>query len=429
MRDINPDNSFDSLVRKSLESFEMPYDPNAWARFESQMPRPAPTKSSYLIKGLGAATLIGGVAVSAFLLWPSDHDTAAVHDPETEEALLQTDAAGTDQAIGIVSSDKPDSDHDQNTLTMPPQRPAEPGKNDSEVVAASAVDEERRITSASANELHNNTRTNAQEPKERPDQPKKPLDLNLQLKMSRSSVCAGEEVRLMAVTGTGGLEFEWQFSDGEQRSRSETARRFDVPGNYEVTLVAKRDGQMWERQASIDVRPVPKAEFEMERPYAGIPLYLMSATVQTGDVCRWTFSDGRVADGSETRQLFRRKGDAVAELTVTNTQGCTATAKKSEQVNDDFRLFAVNTFTPNGDGKNDDFLPKALEVMDCTFEMVIRDMNGREVHRTTSLDSPWNGRENNTGDLLPAGPYIWTVVLKNNVVNDPVFRGEITLQQ
>jgi gliding motility-associated-like protein len=429
VRDINPDNSFDSLVRKSLEGFEMPYDPNAWARFESQLPKPAPTKGSYLIKGLGAAALIGGIAVSAFMLWPTDRDIVALNGNETQETVAPADASVSGQQTGNASSIEKNPDLTRNNVTAKEQRLAEPGKNGSEAVAASAVDEEGRIISGSGSEQQDSPRVANPDPKDRPSEAKKPLELNLQLKMSRSSVCAGEEVRLMAVTGTGGLEFEWHFSDGEERSRSETARRFDVPGNYDVTLVAKRDGQLWERQASIEVRPVPKAEFEMERPYAGIPLYLLNATVQTGDVYRWAFSDGRVADGSETRQLFRRKGDAVAELMVTNAQGCTATAKKSEQVNDDFRLFAVNTFTPNGDGKNDDFLPKALEVMDCAFEMVVRDMNGREVHRTTSLDSPWNGRENNIGVLLPAGPYIWTVVLKNSVVNDPVFRGEITLQQ
>jgi hypothetical protein len=66
--------------------------------------------------------------------------------------------------------------------------------------------------------------------------------------------------------------------------------------------------------------------------------------------------------------------------------------------------------------------------MDCAFEMTIRDANGTVLFRTSSVDKPWDGRDN-AGIMQPKGLYFWTVVLKDAIVMDRVFTGDITLIQ
>jgi len=431
VKDLTPENKFDELVRGSLESFEMPHDASAWARFESKRaPQPAPSVlNSPLLKGAAAALVLGGIAAASYLLWPSDStpeplvvDDRSIKTPAPESAQTSESTLPGSQQVAPTAAYQSDAKTAVTTKAQPKTSP-----NDINVTPAFAESEYAERDDAQQSEKGVNGEAERSEMGGAPNQ--NMAALNLAIKMSKGTVCVGEEVRFMAVTGTGGLDFAWHFSDGEKRSRTEAARHFDAPGTYEVMLAATRGEQTWERSATIHVHALPMAEFEMVRPIPGIPMYNLNIELAEGDRCRWTFSDGRTSDVPSTRQLFRRRGEAGVELMVTNAHGCSSVEKRSVNISEEFRLFPPNIFTPNnGDGINDDFIPMALAEMDCEFEMLIRDVSGREVFRTSNVDHPWNGRENNTGNMLPSGPYIWTVVLKNDILTDQVFRGEITLQ-
>lgn len=431
MKDLTPENKFDDLVRGSLDSFEMPYDAKAWARFESKRGPQTPTSNigSALLKGAAAALVIGGAALGTYLLWPSAEVENAITEVEQHDAVTSATPEVRDNGTPFTSKESNGKEFKTSPKIETFQQPA-PVKDQLKTASAEEIESKADEAKKSVNMNPSNVEEAEQKGEEfNTSRNQLQESLNLAIKMSRNSICVNEEVRFMAVTGTGGLEFEWRFSDGETRARTETARYFAEPGTYEIVLMVSRGEQTWERTASIDVNPLPKADFELVRAIPAIPLYELNIALAEGDRCVWTFSDGRVSNEPNTRQLFRKRGDAGAELMVTNAQGCASVTKRSTYISEDFRLLAPNTFSPNGDGKNDDFIPRALEVMDCDFEMVILDAVGREIYRTTNVDSPWNGRENNTGNMLPAGPYIWTVVVKNDILTDQVFRGEITLQQ
>lgn len=433
MKDLTPEEKFDGLVRASLEGFEMPADPSAWARFEQQLPaQPVPGMTS-LMKGVIGTLVIGGMAAAGYLMWPDTPDTQpletspdttvqqeAIQEPAPSHAIEGTSAASPSGQRPITGN-RPD---EVQTVTGPSDRNSSPSAEKSEDTVPS---EKTSDKSGAANpddrspEVAESTGT--------PSDVRKASAVTLAIKMTRNAVCVGEELQLAVVTNTGGMTYLWQFSDGHESTRPMVARSFDAAGNYSVTLTATRDGEVYERMADIEVRPTPEADFKMRRLEPGIPLYALSIALKEGEQCRWTFSDTRTGTDPDTRHLFRRRGDAGVELMVTNASGCTVVARRSERIDEDFRLFAADKFTPNGDGLNDHFLPRALEVMDCAFEMVIQDRANREVYRTSDPNAPWNGRENNSGAILPSGKYIWTVVLKEAILHEPVFTGEIFLQQ
>lgn len=429
MKDLNTDDRFDDLVRNSLEGMEMPFDQAAWGRLEARLPKTPPKDDlgASWLKGLGiAAAVIGAVAV-AIVMWPSTehNEPVAVETGGIENAALEND---TDAPHPMPLTEHTEPENTGHAVEEPTKKLRTPSiqTGDGYVQPHVSSDIDRSINGAQS------VQTSAQqsESNSASKEPDKPTPMvNLSLKLSRNSVCVGEEVSMMAFTNTGGLKFEWLFSDGERKMTAETSRKFNTPGTYDVTLTASRDGNTWERTASIDVKQAPEASFEMQRPVVGIPLYELKASVREDEICRWEFSDGRKADGSEVRQLFRSRGLAQVSLHVSNSDGCAATAKQSVRIGEDFRLFAETGFTPNGDGLNDSFLPKALEVIDCDFEMTIRDLSGKEIFRTSNINNPWNGRENNSGTMMPGGTYIWTVVLTDEILRNPVFAGDITLQQ
>ena len=55
-------------------------------------------------------------------------------------------------------------------------------------------------------------------------------------------------------------------------------------------------------------------------------------------------------------------------------------------------------------------MPGALLGWDVQFEMTIINKSGKEVYKTSDKSEPWNGRINNTGQILPISTYLWQVV-------------------
>lgn len=89
-------------------------------------------------------------------------------------------------------------------------------------------------------------------------------------------------------------------------------------------------------------------------------------------------------------------------VTVTDTRGCTAT-DSLEIIEDCLRdLLIPNSFTPNGDFRNDIFY--AYGSVAKTFAMRIYSRWGTVVFETTNQRTGWNGRYN--GKPAPAGIYI-----------------------
>lgn len=69
-----------------------------------------------------------------------------------------------------------------------------------------------------------------------------------------------------------------------------------------------------------------------------------------------------------------------------------------------------NTFSPNGDGKNDAFMPFPYRFIEGV-EFTVYNRWGIEVFQSNSPDLLWNGRIANTGALLPDGVYYYICVV------------------
>lgn len=72
-------------------------------------------------------------------------------------------------------------------------------------------------------------------------------------------------------------------------------------------------------------------------------------------------------------------------------------------------IIMPNAFTPDGDGKNDIFIPK-LSFTPEDFEFRIYSRTGVLLFQTVDHGTGWDGRHN--GRLMPPGVYLWTLRLK-----------------
>nr|WP_199158726.1 gliding motility-associated C-terminal domain-containing protein [Pedobacter sp. ASV2] len=84
-------------------------------------------------------------------------------------------------------------------------------------------------------------------------------------------------------------------------------------------------------------------------------------------------------------------------------------------------LVVPNLFTPNGDGTNDAFEIRGVELF-AENELVIVNRNGNEVFRTKDYQNNW------TGEGLNEGTYFYVLRVKESASSDwEVFKGFITL--
>jgi gliding motility-associated-like protein len=113
-------------------------------------------------------------------------------------------------------------------------------------------------------------------------------------------------------------------------------------------------------------------------------------------------------------------------ITVKNTGGCISAAANATLTlpacaTDD--LYVPNTFTPNGDGKNDIFLVKGTTIKN--MQLLIFNQWGEKVFEANKQDQGWDGRAG--GKPQPVGVYVY--VLKTELLSGKIknLKGSITL--
>lgn len=107
-------------------------------------------------------------------------------------------------------------------------------------------------------------------------------------------------------------------------------------------------------------------------------------------------------------------------LTVKDVNGCEAT--QQIQVNDECPDIKIpNSFTPNGDGKNDTWKITGLEY-DLTSFVQVFNRYGQQVYQSKGYANPWDGELN--GKRLAAGAYYYIVNAKNGSLK---LSGEVTI--
>ena len=91
---------------------------------------------------------------------------------------------------------------------------------------------------------------------------------------------------------------------------------------------------------------------------------------------------------------------------VTNSSGCSSLKSITITVAEDFKLVANNILTPNGDGVNDTWIVKNIDLYPEN-EVRIIDRNGREMYRVKSYNNTWDGSSN--GTQLAEGTYYYII--------------------
>ena len=151
------------------------------------------------------------------------------------------------------------------------------------------------------------------------------------------------------------------------------------------------------------------AEFLLEKGYEvhGIKRRASSLNTQRLDHIYEDphFGNQNFSTDESPTTLYNVEGDYSINLEVINLEGCPDTISKSTTVINSLVLFVPNSFSPNGDMKNDMFKVSCLNYVD--FELNIYNAYGNNLFNTTNPNEGWDGTYK--GQTIQQGTYVVTI--------------------
>jgi gliding motility-associated-like protein len=208
----------------------------------------------------------------------------------------------------------------------------------------------------------------------------------------------------------------WDFGDGDTSALGLPNHCYYTPGVYNVTLdVVDINGcvNTTTTMAYIQVFPDPVASFTILTP---MPTTMEEANVgfdnlsTGGDTCHWDFGDGNQMTDitcGDALNMYDDTGVYYVQLIVVNQYGCADTTENAVVIVPEATIYIPNTFTPNGDGKNDIFYAYGEYVED--FHMYIFDRWGNLIFESTDITKGWDGRVQGHPSVCQIDTYVWRI--------------------
>lgn len=232
-------------------------------------------------------------------------------------------------------------------------------------------------------------------------------------------------------TSDNAVTYKWYFGDSTISNSLSPSHSYAL-GSYLASLIAYNTVGCSDTIIALDsihVYPLPIADFTVN-PDFGVEVKFDSALFVFTNLSigattyDWSFGDGLSSTDFNPTHRYNVTGQFPVELIATSDKGCTdIIIKEPLVVNEIPPLFIPNTFSPNGDGKNDTYLVYGIGVKD--IEMKIFDRWGQMVFETKNINQSWDGTFNNT--IVNTGVYVYWIRANLLNGNQVFYKGDITL--
>jgi gliding motility-associated-like protein len=227
-------------------------------------------------------------------------------------------------------------------------------------------------------------------------------------------------------------DIEWEFGDGGDSKDRIPTHIYEDPGNYTVELKIKSPSGCEDITLLtdfIEVLPAPKVDFEMPDIVEDLNAAVLFENRTTdGVIYEWDFGDGNSSSDFSPSHIYTQPGTYNVSLVSKLGEGqCSDTLIKELLVFPPIKPIFPNAFTPNGDGRNDEF--KGIDLIEGfgNYELRIFDRYGQKVFEAFNINDSWNGRLNNQGELLPQGVYTYVARFFNVAGDKDLTRGTVLL--
>jgi len=121
-----------------------------------------------------------------------------------------------------------------------------------------------------------------------------------------------------------------------------------------------------------------------------VPLVVNLSNNGIGKINKWNFGDGQKENGANPVHVYDTPGLYTIMLQSTSTDGKTSTDSIKIEVTGNSSMAAIpSDFSPNGDGKKDNFSFNPVNMK--SMSVAIFDKNYNVVFRSEKLDAKWDG--------------------------------------
>jgi gliding motility-associated-like protein len=411
--------NFNNIIKQKVEQFDVPFNEAHWAEMDGKLNKIRATKIKNTIFGTAAAVAI--IAATAYFSF-SENKTLI----STNENIADTKSEEiTDATNGRFDKN--------NKIKTAPVKVVEKETIDVKEISIESKKEvnSNEIISSSTQEDKTPEKENLiQNPIKTDDVSAK---ANAEFIVYNNQVCLGEEVSFESQEDEQPVSYTWNFGDGTISHEKNPTHRYKDSHTYSVslTLLNRQTGRETTtiQNDVVTIMPNPDAKFsftetslkhddnKIQYPYTNFAVKKINKECSY----EWIYGNGKTAISKNGKTIYTKTGNFTTTLIVRNNiTGCSSTLKQKIFIKNGFDLFAPNAFSPNNNGGNETFIPKALLGWDAKFEMVIIDKSGKTIFKTTDKDEPWNGKMNNNGQTLSEGIYLWKVITydaENNAHN------------
>lgn len=247
--------------------------------------------------------------------------------------------------------------------------------------------------------------------------PEKPI-----LTINKPDFCLTETIRLSA-QAQDAVTYKWTGPNNftsDQRSIEIPVTNTAVAGTY--TLLVSR-GDCIAPSTSVTVPPIfnkPVAAFRAD-PRApaklAFPVTVKFFNESTqGDTYLWDFGDGQTSTDMNPEHTYTGRGNFDVTLTVFKSTVCEASVTQGTfMISEVGAIFIPNTFTPNNDTINDEFVVNMNNIK--TYRIQIFNRYGILMYSSNDVVENWNGTYDTRP--VPVGTYYYVVDaidLDNNVI-------------
>lgn len=228
----------------------------------------------------------------------------------------------------------------------------------------------------------------------------------------------------------------WDFGDGSVSSDIQyTFHNYAQSGLFDVSLtIVSKDGCTFTREnlEFVHAYPVPSAAFLPSPAIVLIPEKVVNFVNNSfgGEMYQWTFGSYGSSVEYEPEVFFPidEPTQFQVQLVVTNEFGCADTSVRTLFFQEQFVLFIPNSFTPDGDGLNEFWHIKGIDVDESAFRLEVYDRWGELVFGSEDINQPWDGSHLGGGYYVPDGVYSWRIVAKTkSTAEKKTLDGHVTL--
>jgi gliding motility-associated-like protein len=234
---------------------------------------------------------------------------------------------------------------------------------------------------------------------------------------------------------TGADNYVWDLGDGTTTTAATPSHTYTEPGVYDISLIATTDQgcvDTLEIEEYISVYNLPVANFYANPDETNIwdPTFVFIDNSFDAHTWEWSFGDGDVRYGVPIIQhTYPQAGAWPVTLTVTNEHGCEDSRQEVVIVEDIFQVFVPNSFTPDGDGINEVFLPQLSGIPFIeSYKFEIFNRWGVVIFETNDPTMAWTGDVRDGDYFGKDEAYNWRMVVQlKNSDSQRVFKGHVNL--